>query len=148
MKSAKLVPINEYLSLKLEVDRLSQLVADLTDSLSKVNASPPTNLEKGFLVTTKKQNRFVKVTEIVMIKAESNYSLLFLSNGETILTSKTLKHWMLKCNTNFLKRIHKSFVVNVNHIVTFDSLNNEVCLSNQLLAPCSETGRKYIMELR
>jgi two-component system LytT family response regulator len=148
MKSAKLIPINEYLSLKLEVDRLNQLVADLTDSLAKVNANPNYHLEKGFLVSTKKENKFVKVGDIVMIKAESNYSTLYLQNGEQILTSKTLKHWIVKCNAPFLLRTHKSYVVNKNFIKAFNSATNEVILYDNLLASCSDTGRRLITSLK
>ena len=148
MKSAKLIPINEYLSLKLEVDRLNQLVADLTDSLSKVNTQSFSNLEKGFLVSTKKENKFVKISEIVMIKAESNYSILYLENGESILTSKTLKHWIDKCNSNLFLRSHKSFVINKNFIKSFNSSAGEVILIDNLKAQCSDQGRKLIMNLK
>lgn len=148
MKSAKLIPINEYLSLKLEVDRLTQKVADLTDSLAKVNAQASSNLEKGFLINTKKQNQFIKVADIVMIKAESNYSMLYLQNGESILTSKTLKHWMEKCNSNLLLRTHKSFVVNKNFVQSFDSSKSILHLSNNLIAACSDQGRRLVMDMK
>lgn len=148
MKSAKLIPINEYLSLKLEVDRLTQMVADLTDSLAKVNAQPASNLEKGFLVSTKKQNQFIKITDIVMIKAESNYSVLYLQNGESVLTSKTLKHWIEKCNSNLFLRTHKSFVVNKNFIRSFDSSKSVLHLTNNLIATCSDQGRRLVMDMK
>ena len=37
MKSIKMVPINDYVSLKMEVDRLNDIVDDLTSRLAKVN---------------------------------------------------------------------------------------------------------------
>lgn len=148
MKTAKLIPINEYLSLKLEVDRLNQLVADLTDSLAKVNMQVPVNLDKGFLVTTKKGNLFIKISDIVMIKAESNYSLLCLKSGDTVLTSKTLKYWIDKCSVNYFIRTHKSFVINKNFITSFDSKNGIVELVNNYKATCSIEGRKMIMNLK
>lgn len=148
MKSAKLIPINEYLSLKLEVDRLTQMVADLTDSLAKVNAQPSSNLEKGFLIATKKQNQFIKIADIVMIKAESNYSVLYLQNGESVLTSKTLKHWIEKCNSNLFLRTHKSFVVNKNFIQSFDSTKNVLHLASNLAAACSDQGRRLVMDMK
>ena len=58
----------------------------------------------------------ISVNEIIMIKAESNYSYIILENDEKLFTSRTIKHWTNTFNSASLLRIHKTYLVNVNKI--------------------------------
>lgn len=66
--------------------------------------------------------RKLKVThkEVVLFKADVNYTEIYLQNGECVITSKTLKELEKQFleNTNFV-RTHKSFMINLAHVVSF-----------------------------
>jgi two-component system LytT family response regulator len=61
----------------------------------------------------------VKVKDIIRMEGEGNYSKIFFTNGETLLISKTLKDYESALNDYKFERIHKSHLVNLNHIVRY-----------------------------
>jgi len=142
MEVVKMVPLNDYTSLKMEVDRLNNLVYELSDKLSKMEGRE--NQESGsktIFIKSKGIGRFVKVNDIIMIKAESNYSLIYLINSETIFTSKTLKFWQDKCNESYIKRVHKSYLINASYIDSIENKTGKINMANGLSASTSRNTR-------
>jgi two-component system LytT family response regulator len=89
---------------------------DLNNSVEKLKSQ---NLqEKKIVVSTLDGAMFIKVSEIIMLESESNYSVIHLENNKKFLASKTLSVFeeMLE-NLNFM-RIHRSFIVNLTKIKT------------------------------
>ena len=150
MKSIKMVPISDYVSLKLEVDRLTDLVEDLTGKLTKVNLQlgVPSPLKKGIVISSGGKGRYLKVSDIVMIKAESNYSTIHTVSGESLFTSKTVKYWTEKCNVSYLFRVHKSYLINGRLIESFEPSKGKIFLKGGFTASYSEQGRKLLTGLK
>ncbi|HMR90121.1 MAG TPA: LytTR family DNA-binding domain-containing protein [Saprospiraceae bacterium] len=62
--------------------------------------------------------RYHRLSDIIMMQAESNYTTIHLSNGDRILTSKTLKYWIEKIGDHAtFVRPHRSYLVNTAHII-------------------------------
>ena len=95
MATAKLIPLRRNEDLMSEIERLRKVVYDLQDQLS-LSHDHLQRSERGVFVNTDAISRFVKTTSVVMIKSDSNYSTIFLEDGTSILTSKTLKYWANK----------------------------------------------------
>lgn len=147
MKSIKMVPISDYVTLKMEVDRLTDLVEDLTNKLAASNGNAISLLDKGIIISSGGHSRFIKVSDIVMIKAESNYSTLFLVDGSHLFTSKTVKYWTEKCNANFLYRVHKSYLINARMIESFEPSSMTLKLKGGHKAQYAESARKMLSGL-
>ncbi|MEO8149545.1 MAG: LytTR family DNA-binding domain-containing protein [Bacteroidia bacterium] len=64
---------------------------------------------------------FVAINEIVRIESDSNYSQFFLLNGTKHLVAKTLKEYEDLLTDHHFIRIHKSHLVNHEHIKKFVS---------------------------
>lgn len=62
---------------------------------------------------------FVLTKEIVYCKAESNYTSIVLLNGKKTLVSKTLKDIDELLTGKDFFRAHKSYLININHIIKF-----------------------------
>jgi DNA-binding LytR/AlgR family response regulator len=142
MEVVKTVPYNEYFDLKKEVDYLRSLVSELSDKLNILDKQD--NKEFGVKCIFIKKNglsRYVNIKDIIMIKAESNYSYLYLINGESFLTSKTLKYWQEKCAVPFLQRIHKSYLINTVYIVSTEPKTGTVNLINGHIASYSRSSK-------
>jgi two-component system LytT family response regulator len=81
----------------------------------------------------------VSYKEVVLFKADVNYTEIYLENGECMIVSKSLKEIEQRFakNDNFI-RTHKSFMVNVAHVVSFQ-LNDgmTIKLSNDEIATLS-----------
>lgn len=96
--------------------------------------------------------RRVNPNEIVLLRADANYTEVLLEDGEQIIVSKTLKE-MEKTFTAFSSfyRIHKSYMVNMEHVdsVQVNGGNNEVKLKNNMNAFISRRRKDaFISQLR
>ena len=59
--------------------------------------------------------QFVNLNDIIYLKADNNTTDIKLNNSKTVNAYKTLKHFENTLPFYFL-RIHKSYIVNVNHV--------------------------------
>lgn len=87
-----------------------------------------TNPNAAIFLKEKGLSNYILLSKIVMLQAESNYTTFHLSNGQSILTSKTLKYWIIRLGAldPVFERIHRSFLINRNHILSYNSI--EKCL--------------------
>jgi DNA-binding LytR/AlgR family response regulator len=58
----------------------------------------------------------VNPAEVLFLKADVNYTEIFLQGGETLIVSKTLKELEKRFVPYDFFRTHKSFMVNLNHV--------------------------------
>ena len=143
-----MIPLNDYVGMRLEIERLTELVEDLTQKLnSTIKISQNNSLEKGVLVYANGVKRFIKHENIIMIKAEGNYSNIFFERGNALFTSKTLKHWEERCNVDYVKRVHKSYIINTNKIQSFEPKTKTIILDENLKAFSSRQYKSIIASL-
>ncbi len=62
---------------------------------------------------------FISVEKIVRCESDNNYTFIYLSDGERILITKTLKQVEESLEAYPFYRVHQSHFVNLNHIVKF-----------------------------
>ncbi len=79
----------------------------------------------------------IGIREILYIKSHADYTEIFTKEKKH-LTSMSLRHWLLKLQTYPLHQVHKSYVVNLDHVKKISS--NRIILSNGNEIPI---GRKY-----
>ncbi|MBK8700101.1 MAG: LytTR family transcriptional regulator [Saprospiraceae bacterium] len=144
MKSARMLPLNELVDLRNEVEHLYRQIDDLQALLARTEAGIRIPLDKGVFVNHRESSRFVRINEILMVKAQSNYSVIHLINGETIMTSKTLKHWQEKLNAPQLWRVHQSYLINSKRITSIDRLENRIHLDDGNSVTYSKAGKKLL----
>lgn len=121
----------DYLLKPVAIDLLKDAVAKAMDRKSKRSHSQPQVinllqlvnadvLEKKIAVHQNDHVVFVKVSDILYIEGESNYTSIKISSTETYTSSKTLKEFeeYLK-NFDFFIRIHKEVIINVHHIAKY-----------------------------
>lgn len=135
---------NTELMLMAELIRLQQQLSEVEQKLQHFHQYSG---KKQLRVFASNQHRLVNIDDIIMITAYSNYSTIFLKNGDKLFTSKTLKYWESECNTGELVRIHKSFLVNKSMIISIDAKIFEVVLPQGLRAKYSRMSKKDLMRL-
>lgn len=119
----------DYLLKPIDILELSQAVEKVEKRLSEKseNLRMKTMLsnQKGKMANPKiaiplsDKIEFVEVSFIIRCEGESNYTHIYLSNGETILASKTLKEFdELLAENNFL-RTHQSHLINLNEVKSY-----------------------------
>ena len=68
---------------------------------------------------------------VILLEADINYTKLYLANGKQIVVATTLKQLEKRFLVlqNFF-RPHKSQIVNLNFITTYDLANSEITMQN------------------
>lgn len=115
----------DYLLKPIQIDQLVRSVdkvkskhkSHLKEKLQtlKLNLSEPGQLSKialpvsdGFL--------FVKPEDILYLRAESSYTRIYLSEDKDLLVTRTLKEFEKLIDHPHFMRIHRSYLINLNHI--------------------------------
>ena len=122
----------DYLLKPVDEDRLIEAVERVQKRLESGNSAEQTNTllynlaragnsaEMRLCLPTFKGFIVLKLDEIIYCEAERSYTNFHLDSGKTILVSKPLLDYdyLLK-DTSFL-RVHKSFLVNLNHVREYE----------------------------
>lgn len=96
--------------------RLSKDTAErfsiLLHNISRLNNPATMKLcihdSKGFTV--------VYLSEIIYCEADSSYTIFCLENGKKIISAKTLSDYESILDSNYFIRIHRSYLININHV--------------------------------
>ncbi|SDS10069.1 two component transcriptional regulator, LytTR family [Gillisia sp. Hel1_33_143] len=79
----------------------------------------------------------IHANQILYCKAESNYTFIKKIDGISKTVTKTLKYVEEILPDTSFKRIHKSYVINMNYLVRYHKANKEVELTNGEKLPVS-----------
>ncbi len=94
-------------SSKLSIERILKALAQSQSEHQRV----PFSVQNGI--------EFVVPDEIIYVKAENNYSVLHFISGKKLMLSKTLSIVERKLSKYSFLRIHKSYLLNLKHIVRY-----------------------------
>ena len=95
---------------------------------------------KKIAIATETGFEFVKFNTIIYLEAQSNYTKFYLTDGTSVTTSKTLKHFEELLPVELFFRIHKSYLVNMNFVKRFSK-------TDEFLAELI-TGQKLPVSIR
>ncbi len=124
--------------LKVAVDKVAQHIrlfqnqhendermANLASSLSSKSEIKKLTLPYG------QGFKMIDVDDIIYIEADSNYSVVHLSNQDKITVSKVLREFEELLPSDQFVRVHKSSIINLNHLKEYNSKNGlQVFLKN------------------
>jgi len=79
----------------------------------------------------------VPLTSVCYLKAESNYTRIYLTDGEQYYVSRTLKSWITEIHDDGFIRCHRSYLVNKNEITEINRTTGELCLKDGVMVPTS-----------
>lgn len=133
---------DEYAVRAFEVNALDYLLkpvspARLADALDRVRTTETALPQQAparddatfryddlFFYEESRQPRFIRIADIVYIEAAGNYTELHLTDGATALTATTLTAWTEQLPSAHFTRIHRSTIVNVEHIERIEQAPN------------------------
>ncbi|CAL2103651.1 DNA-binding response regulator [Tenacibaculum sp. 190130A14a] len=135
--------VTDYLLKPFSLERFLQSIAKLNKNvmLEKRVVSSEVSKEQSIFVKSDKKTIKLYFDEITHIEAYGNYIKIFAD--EMILTPLTLSDFLIKLSSDFI-RIHKSYVVNFNHLKLIDG--NQFVLRNNVKLPIGKSYRKLVAE--
>lgn len=107
-------------------------------------SGPPTRF---LAVKSPGRTRLIPLEEVVFLKGAGHYAEIHLENGEQTLHGKSLERLLVLLPPHFV-RIHKSYIVNLEHAAEIRTLPggvNELILKNGLSLP---VGRTRLQKLK
>jgi DNA-binding LytR/AlgR family response regulator len=107
-------------------------------------------VEKLTRISVKKRQEiyFIPVNQILYIEANGDYVLIHTSESK-YLKDKTMKYWETHLSDDLFVRIHRSFIVNIEHISKIELYEKEtykVQLKNGDSLKASTTGYKLLKQ--
>ncbi len=112
------------------------------------NLQSNTNGSKKVVLNTSANLFVVNSEEIVMCHSEKNYTEFYLADGQKVTVSKTIKDYDELLSGYGFFRVHKQFLININHIKSFDKTGaGQVHMTGKNIAPVSARKRDQLLEL-
>ena len=119
----------DYLLKPVAPDRLAEAlgrVRNTDTALPQDNSPSDASFRYGdlFFYEEGRQPRFIRIADIQHIKAAGNYTRLHLNDSANALTTTTLSEWTDQLPDAHFVRIHRSTIVNVNHVTGIERQPN------------------------
>lgn len=108
----------DYLVKPLSQQRLAQTIGRLREERSTPEKATPRRhgYEDPLFLSTAKKTAFCRISKILYVRAEGDYSKVHTVNRETFLLLRTMKEWESLLPDNHFLRIHRSTIINSNYI--------------------------------
>ncbi len=129
--------------------RLDLKKNDDSSSHEEYDANKKLDITDHVFIRSSNQVKKINLKEIICITAEAEYSELFLAGGNKIMVRKLMKSWEEALPSKYFVRIHKSILINLEHLIKIEKwFNNsyKVYLSNYPEPLIS--SRRYSAKLR
>lgn len=112
-----------YLSKPVTKNHISELLLRYNEQYGKEEVKTKTQVQQSvsvpqrIFVNTQKQILIIQLAEIVYVNAEGSYTYFHLSNGNVIVSGKTMKTYSdtLLNNPDFVK-IHRTYIINQSYL--------------------------------
>lgn len=92
--------------------------------------------------------QIVLVNDIICCEAENSYTIFHLTGGQKIIASKTLLEYEILLDNRPFLRVHKSYLVNLQHIKEYKHGDGgKIVLSNMLEIAVSRRKKDQVLEL-
>jgi len=133
----------DYLLKPIDVDEFKDSLKQVTQNINEVNQAKAENSKLS--ITTISGTQLIDKSSISHFNADGSYTEIILTNGKSITASKSLKFFenQIEHHSKFLK-IHKSTIINVNHVIALDRIENNVIMSNDVKLSIARSNIKDV----
>ena len=102
-------------------------------------------ISNKLILSTHTFTHVITIDQIIYIEAESNYSKIHLSDGRSVLASKTLKYFEFRLSTHPFFRVHASYLINLSQMTGINKKGAGcVLLDRDVEIPISNKYRRIV----
>jgi len=140
----------DYLLKPVSPERLENSLARLESvQLSLASNDKSLDYNDRLFILMGKQMVFLKMSTIVYIHAEGDYSMVFTSDNRHGLVYKTMKEWDERLPQTFFCRIHRSSIINLDYVEKIEKeFNYEFSIRLRGIANPVLMSRRYARALK
>ncbi len=134
----------DYILKPISVQELRDGIERFISSLENEDAVVEV-LNSKLLVPTISGVEIIPLEEVVYLSSDRNYTNIFLTSGEKLYVSKTLKYFSDMLDETYFLRIHKSTIVHCNQIRRINKISGgQVELIDGTMLKLSEAGKEML----
>ncbi len=89
---------------------------------------------------------FIDLNDIIYSEASNNYSKLILTNGNRFIISKTLKDVQEVLEEEHFLRVHRQYIINLNHVKQFNRNEGVITMDNGDHLPIARNQKERLIE--
>jgi DNA-binding LytR/AlgR family response regulator len=98
----------------------------------------------SLLILNHKTSKKVFINDVILLKGDVNYTIIYLENGKRKLLAHPIKFFEPYLETRGFLRVHRSFMINPNHVKEYNQVDEFVMMTNGQKADISRRKR-YIL---
>jgi len=125
----------------------NQLLADLKLQLSTLQMNLQSPKNKTIVLKTSEKIFLVDIVEIIRCESDVNYTRFFTKEGKQYMVSSPMKEYEDVLEEQGFFRIHKSHIINISFIDSFDKKNWIIILKDNSRLPVSRRKKTELLEL-
>jgi len=139
----------DYLLKPIEIDLLQKAVKKIAihpnNSNERLELLSNNRKEiKKIAIPFNKDFKIINIQDIICIEADRMYSTIYTLSGKKYVAAKKLMYYEKLLKDNDFFRVHRSWIVNLNHIKLYAKVDKLIKLSNSITIPI---GNGYKEEL-
>jgi two-component system LytT family response regulator len=89
---------------------------------------------------------FIEMNEIVYAEASNNYSKIILTDGRQFVVFKTLKDVQEVLEEGHFLRVHRQYIINLNHVQQFNRNEAILTMANGTPIPVARAQKENLIE--
>jgi two-component system, LytTR family, response regulator len=122
--------------------RVKPTVTQLSQMQKQLRGEPATRIA----IPGQQGVSFIDLDEIVYCEASNNYSKLILADGNRFLISKTLKDVQEVLEEEHFLRVHRQYIINLNHVKHFNRNEGILTMDNGDHIPIARNQKERLIE--
>ncbi len=142
-----LKPINPE-DLRIAIDK-AKISKDSPQNLEILQENIGRQIDKmeRIVLNTQEKMHVLRLSEIIRLESDVNYTKFYLTNGQKVMVTKTLKEYDEMLSGNGFIRAHQSHLVNNDHIVEFLKADGgQINLTDGSYVPVSSRRRAIVLQ--
>ncbi len=98
----------------------------------------------SLLILNHKTSKKVFIDDVILLKGDVNYTILYLEHGKQKLVAHPIKFFEPFLKTHGFLRIHRSFMINPNHVKEYNQVDEFLMMTNGQKADISRRKRSIL----
>lgn len=90
---------------------------------------------------------FISLNEIIYCEASNNYTRLILADGNIFTVSKTLKDVQDVLEESHFLRVHRQYIINLNHVKHFNRNDCILTMQNKAELPVARNQKERLIDM-
>jgi two-component system LytT family response regulator len=140
----------DYLLKPLSKERLKSVINRVISDDQEQSSTDylKVRYDDRIMIEQKSNFHFIKVEDIVFIKANREYTTLFVNGGKEYLLLKSITDWQKRLPDEHFARIHRNSIINFNYIERSERIGNTAILFLRNIAESVSVSKRYYKTLK